>query len=418
MSTRNLSLSLSLSLGAALALAACSTNQAGNVAAKSKGDMTLGNAPNGAFDTELAAACGSLREGRTAAGAAIGRAPYLQMVTDKSASVVWTTSSATPETVVAWKATAKAEPRQIAARVDDTASPAQGAQVQADLTDLEPSTIYCYEIRAGETAVHALSGFRTAPSAGADVKVRFVALGDLGTASADQFAVFEQMQNVPHDFVLMTGDIAYDTGTLGSFERNVFDVYEGYLDKVPVFPAVGNHDFTTDKAGPYRQVFVLPRNGARASEYTYSFDWGPVHVAVIDTEQISDAQAQWLDADLTATKQPWKIVMGHKPPYSSGDHGNNVPVQQTFGPVMERHGVQLTLWGHDHNYERTNPINGVTYIVTGGGGRGTRPVGKSSFTAFSQEVEHIVYVEIEGNTLKAWAVDATGQTFDTVKITR
>ena len=84
--------------------------------------------------------------------------------------------------------------------------------------------------------------------------------------------------------------------------------------------------------------------------------------------------------------------------------------------IFEKHGVQLTLWGHDHNYERTNTIGGVTYVVTGGGGTGTRNVGSSSFTAFSAEVSHFVYLETVGDELRLWAIDATGQTFDTAII--
>jgi hypothetical protein len=72
----------------------------------------------------------------------------------------------------------------------------------------------------------------------------------------------------------------------------------------------------------------------------------------------------------------------------------------------------LVLSGHDHDYERTAPLNGVTYVVTGGGGRGTRNVGHSSFTAFSQEVIHFVFVEAQGPRLVLHAIDATGREFD------
>jgi hypothetical protein len=54
--------------------------------------------------------------------------------------------------------------------------------------------------------------------------------------------------------------------------------------------------------------------------------------------------------------------------------------------------------------------------VTGGGGRGTRPVGASSFTAFSVDVLHFVYVRIEGRELRLYAIDATGQEFDFARI--
>jgi hypothetical protein len=36
-------------------------------------------------------------------------------------------------------------------------------------------------------------------------------------------------------------------------------------------------------------------------------------------------------------------------------------------PLFERYGVDLVLAGHDHNYQRFAPRNGVTYVVHGGG---------------------------------------------------
>ena len=33
-------------------------------------------------------------------------------------------------------------------------------------------------------------------------------------------------------------------------------------------------------------------------------------------------------------------------------------------PLFERYGVQIVFPGHEHEYQRTDPVNGVTYIVT------------------------------------------------------
>jgi len=187
------------------------------------------------------------------------------------------------------------------------------------------------------------------------------------------------------------------------------------MRNIPFFPASGNHEYHTDDARPFREVFALFENGGPDGiERWYSFDWGQVHVAVIDTEKVGNTQASWLDADLAASDQPWKIVVGHRPPYSSGAHGSNGSVRDTFGPIFERNGVALTLWGHDHDYERTNPINGVTYVVSGGGGVGTRPVGSSDFTAYAEQVAHFVYLEADARELRLWAIDATGKEFDSL----
>jgi hypothetical protein len=85
---------------------------------------------------------------------------------------------------------------------------------------------------------------------------------------------------------------------------------------------------------------------------------------------------------------------------------------------MQKHGVQLVLAGHDHNYERVKPQHGITHVVTGGGGVGTREVGKSSFTAISEDVIHFVQVEVLQDELILHAIDGMGREFDSVVVPR
>jgi hypothetical protein len=164
---------------------------------------------------------------------------------------------------------------------------------------------------------------------------------------------------------------------------------------------------------------MLPENGAPDGVETwYSFDWGDVHFVGLDTEKTGASQAAWLDRDLSSSDKPWKIVFAHKPPFSSGDHGSDSAFRSYFVPAMSKYGVQLVLNGHDHDYERTKPIAGTTYVVTGGGGRSTRSVGASEFTAFSEDVLHFAEVEVGQNDLIVHAIDATGLEFDSARIPR
>ncbi len=164
---------------------------------------------------------------------------------------------------------------------------------------------------------------------------------------------------------------------------------------------------------PFRDVFALP-----GDERWYSYDWGRIHFAALDTEADYATQAAWLDADLAASNAPWKILYMHRPPYSSGLHGSDLGLRAAIAPVAERHHVQLVLAGHDHDYERMIPQNGVAYVVTGGGGRGTYSVGESSFTAFSESVIHFVIVEVGVDELVLHAIDATGVEFDALVVPR
>ena len=108
----------------------------------------------------------------------------------------------------------------------------------------------------------------------------------------------------------------------------------------------------------------------------------------------------------------------HRPPFSSGQHGSDSQARAFFVPLFEKHGVPLVLAGHDHHYERVTPQNGVAYVVTGGGGKGTRAVDGSSFTAFAEQVVHFVYAVVDGDALTLHAIDGFGQEFDSLVIRR
>jgi hypothetical protein len=85
-------------------------------------------------------------------------------------------------------------------------------------------------------------------------------------------------------------------------------------------------------------------------------------------------------------------------------------VREDLEPVFARHGVDLVFSGHDHVYERTVPIRGVTYVVSGGGGRRLYPAGNGELTACSVSAHHAVLVRVDGGHLSLEAVEAAGGT--------
>src|SRR5690606_4874832 len=99
------------------------------------------------------------------------------------------------------------------------------------------------------------------------------------------------------------------------------------------------------------------------------------------------------------------------PPFSSGRHGSTPLAQEQLVPVLERHRVDLVLAGHDHDYERTHPIGGVTYVVSGGGCK-RRMVGRSSFTAVSASILQFVLVEVRGDRLTGTCIEPSGRVAD------
>jgi hypothetical protein len=393
-------------------------NISGQLGASAQGDLSNPPAERGDGRSAIVQACG---QAAPTTSTPFARTPYLQQVTDGSADVSWV-SGADGTLSVAVSATDGAAVANLTAAHDPSALVAAGSsQWVAPLRPLTPATIYCYDVQGGGANVVMSDrlGFKTAPAPGTGATVRFLAFGDSGGGGSDQAALRDQMATVPFDFIIHTGDIAYENGTRAEFEQNFFKPYADYLKYFPVFPASGNHEYSTEDAAPFREAFVLPENGAPdGTERWYSFDWGDVHFVALDTERSGAVQAAWLDADLTANTRPWTIVYWHKPPFSSGEHGNDAGAQTYFVPLMEKHHVPLVLNGHDHDYERTKPQNGVVYVVTGGGGRGVRPVGTSGFTAFSDAVIHFVYVTVSSDALALHAIDGLGDEFDSLVLHR
>jgi 3',5'-cyclic AMP phosphodiesterase CpdA len=344
---------------------------------------------------------------------AIRRQAYLQQVTMTGALVGWvTTKPAGAHVKLTDPNGALVEMKNGVVEKFALRTPDEN-QIWTTLDRLSTHAVYCYQLGDTSGELTARTGFRTAPAADDPAPVRFLAFGDSGGGGADQHALLEQMYTVPFDLMIHTGDLAYDSGTVGQYEDTVFAIYADLFRNVPFFPAAGNHDYRTDDGAPFRGVFNLP-----SDEKWYSYDWGRVHFAALDTESSYRKQAEWLDRDLEKTKLPWKIVYLHKPPYSSGAHGSDRYLRGILAPVLERHHVQLVLAGHDHDYERIKPQHGVTYVVTGGGGKGTRSVGSSSFTAFSEGVIHFVYGEVDADKLVLHAIDGSGTEFDSVVINR
>jgi hypothetical protein len=79
--------------------------------------------------------------------------------------------------------------------------------------------------------------------------------------------------------------------------------------------------------------------------------------------------------------------------------------------------VQLVLSGHDHDYQRSVPIDGVTYVVSGAAGR-PRRTGTAPFTAVSWAWLHAVELAVWSDRLVVRAVGRDGRVADEAVLRR
>lgn len=237
--------------------------------------------------------------------------------------------------------------------------------------------------------------------------LRIAFVGDTGS-DADAQRVLAQVAAQHPDVVVHLGDVAYAYGDESKWDAWM-DLAARELPGVPIAYATGNHDRDTglDRA---------QMDGLRGGGSYYSFELGPVHVAVLDSNDITDAQARWLDDDLAHANARWLVAVEHAPWYSSGTtHGSDVAAQAAFGPILAKHGVKLAVAGHEHNYERTAPISGVTYVVTGGGGAGLYrdfKANPASWSLVRHEGHGFLLADFTTSGLRAKALDADGKSFD------
>ena len=352
-----------------------------------------------------------------AAAATLTRGPYLQLLSTHSVTIVWNTD-------VPAACSLAIHPLDGAA----TAVSGETGTVCAIAVDgLSPGTQYGYTPNADGMALRSESVFQTDdPSR----PFTFVVLGDSGSADAAQFKVRDLMLSMPADFIVHTGDMVYEAGTALDFNPRFFVPYQDLLRTRMFWPCVGNHDYETANAQPWRDAFYTPANNPAGSENYYSFDYGNAHFAMIDsneTTQPGSPQYEFLDQDLDASDAFWKLVVFHHTIYSNSLHGSNEEVQANLVPLFDRYSVDLVLMGHDHDYERTFPLRanqivapgaGTVYITTGGGGQKLYGAGASEFTAYSESAHHITRVTVNGKTLEADMVRDDGQVPDSVMLTK
>ncbi|MCP3979461.1 MAG: hypothetical protein GY716_09040 [bacterium] len=309
------------------------------------------------------------------------RGPYLQLADDAEVTLRWRTS-----TPVASEVSYGAAVGSLTSSVQD---PTPKTDHVVQLGGLAADTPYFYSIGdgsvvlAGDDAEHF---FVTAPPVGSAKPTRIWVLGDSGTsnlgAEAVRDAYYAHTGTTHTDLWLMLGDNAYSFGTDDEYQRKLFDVFPDMLRKSVLWPAIGNHDAYTADAGsewgPYFDIFTLPddaQNGGVSSgtEAYYSFDYGNIHFVVLESHETprtpGSAMLLWLEADLAATDKDWIVAFWHHPPYSNGGHRSDVEprlaeMREYVVPILDDYGVDLTLTGHSHSYERSFLIEGHYFDST------------------------------------------------------
>lgn len=327
-----------------------------------------------------------------------GQERYLRQLitsdTETCRTIMWQSDTAMTNPVVEYK--------KAAGMFSDTVSvPAISAdfsddgydyiQYRADITGLEPDTEYkfCISDDNGSGSWHPMK-------TGGKTDFQMLIFPD------SQSSTYEDWENVAQsaikrhpDAQLFTvmGDLV-DNGEDSSQWRAWFNSLEGIIDTIPLAPVMGNHDtytrewtFRTPVA--YLGYFHHPDNGSdEFNQYYYSFDYGDVHFAVLNTQSyelgcyesgtLVHEQQRWLRRDMNNSNKKWKIVLMHRDilmyringrsdrPEGFDDEGLQ------FMPLFEELGVDIVFTAHLHTYRNRGHLynfdssdHGPLYILTG-----------------------------------------------------
>jgi Icc-related predicted phosphoesterase len=248
---------------------------------------------------------------------------------------------------------------------------------------------------------------------------RFAVVADTGSGDIHQYAVGRALaryhQQKPFDTVLLAGDNIYTNGEFAKIKEAFAIPYEDLLQRgVKFYACLGNHDVRSENGD--REV-AYPQFNMQGKRY-YTHGTGDVRFFVLETNSIVDpssadrqTQLAWLDRELGASKAKWNIVYGHHNIYSDGQYGINEVMKRDVTPILKKHQVKLWINGHDHNYQRSKPIDGTTYLVCGGGGASLYKI-KTSQMAFAQSVHSFGIVEVYPDQILLTGVNSKSEIID------
>ena len=285
--------------------------------------------------------------------------------------------------------------------------------LHVDLDGLRPGETYYYSVGHDgwdpRSNLAVVNSFTTAPKQRGPFT--FTAFGDQGI-SYDAVTSTQLIAGQHPAFHLHAGDVSYAEGTghgliTDSYDPRVWDSFfqqvEAVAATVPWQVATGNHEmepwYSADGNGGLAARFDF----AGQKNTYYSFVHGNVGVITLDANDVSyeipanngytgGKQTAWLKRELAAlrarTDVDFVVVQFHHCAYSTcTSHASEGGVRQYWAPLFDAYAVDLVINGHNHVYERTDPLKagsatttapsgstvtpatqGTTYVVAGGAG--------------------------------------------------
>jgi Icc-related predicted phosphoesterase len=243
--------------------------------------------------------------------------------------------------------------------------------------------------------------------------VRFTDPGDTRVSNAGiRRAIVKKIADEKPDFVIFTGDLV-----LAGEKDHDWQVYRQESQplrdaNVRLFTLPGNHD----EYGDPKLVHYFAEFPELKYDRWYSIRSANVLTLMLDSDADAKggAEWQWVEKQLDSVPPDvdFVLIALHHPPMTrSKDEmfggGHSVrPQEAALGAMIEQHAARMkqkiiVIAGHVHNYERYSR-NGVTYIVSGGGGATPYRIARAPGDVLYNEPfpnYHICNISVEGHKL-------------------
>ncbi|KAH9602631.1 hypothetical protein KSS87_005116 [Heliosperma pusillum] len=295
------------------------------------------------------------------------------------------------------------------------------------LKELWPNSRYTYRLGHrlfnGTIVWSRMYQFKSSPYPGQESVQKVVIFGDMGKVDeidgSNEYNNFQRgslntteqlindLRNI--DIVFHIGDICYANGYLSQWDQFTAQI-EPIASKVPYMIASGNHErdwpgsgsfYGSEDSGgecgvPAQTMFYTPAENR--AKFWYATDYGMFKFCIAHTEEDwreGTEQYKFIEhclASVDRQKQPWLIFLAHRVlGYSSNQfYANEGTTEEPMGreslqKLWQKYKVDIAIFGHVHNYERTCPIyqntctrkekdhykgslDGTIHIVAGGAG--------------------------------------------------
>jgi len=224
------------------------------------------------------------------------------------------------------------------------------------LKELEPGTMYAYRVGDGEKWSEWFQ-FRTAYDS--NKEFTFVYFGDAQNAVRSMWSrvIREANQHAPRAaFMLHAGDLVNHDDSDAEWGE-WFGAGSWLNGMIPVIATPGNHEYDSDYgvSRHWRPHFAFPLNGPTGLEETvYWLDFQGTRIISLNSNEQIEKQTAWLEKVLSDPQRPkWTVVTFHHPIFSASRGRDNPELREEWRPLLEEHGVDLVLQGHDHSYARS-----------------------------------------------------------------